>query len=284
MNVKPLKNYSVPTYPSRIEVLSDSALLEKHTPPAWRKTAQLVSLTAFFLSVNGCVSSQKATVVAPIFEHGEGRGALGCVVIAPPTFLSEEEALQIIEEELAQVGVEFTQREVVFERVKIRQQKEINVKDATKVVNLSKIPFHCDLLDENRRIAIEFVSHDDYFELGGVKDEATSVQKYLLKETAQKLSEKVKQKCENMTFGSFYDPSIRRSKEKSEKYFQEFEEKNSALLKTDRNNIVQNTKELRKEYEDKFKELREQTKLESKRLLRLQVKDFTEWLKGQGVI
>jgi hypothetical protein len=34
----------------------------------------------------------------------------------------------------------------------------------------------------------------------------------------------------------------------------------------------------------KFEELRTSARTESKRLLRLQVKDFIDWLKGQGVI
>jgi hypothetical protein len=47
-------------------------------------------------------------VVAPIFEHGEGRGATGCVVVTFPVFLSEEEAMQVIREELAEHGIDLT--------------------------------------------------------------------------------------------------------------------------------------------------------------------------------
>ena len=42
-----------------------------------------------------------AIAVAPIFEHGEGRLATGCIVITPPVFLSEEEGMQILREEFA---------------------------------------------------------------------------------------------------------------------------------------------------------------------------------------
>ena len=45
-------------------------------------------------------------IVAPIFQHGEGRGATGCIVMSPPVFLSEEEALQVIREEMAAKGVQ----------------------------------------------------------------------------------------------------------------------------------------------------------------------------------
>ena len=45
--------------------------------------------------------SRDAFSVAPVFIHGEGRGALGCVVVSPPVFLSEAEALEV----LAHVGL-----------------------------------------------------------------------------------------------------------------------------------------------------------------------------------
>ena len=51
---------------------------------------------------------QASVLVAPIFEHGKGRGATGCIVIAPPVFLSEEDARQAIEEELKRIKINFT--------------------------------------------------------------------------------------------------------------------------------------------------------------------------------
>ena len=49
-----------------------------------------------------------ATLVAPILQKAldeDGRGAFGCVAVDPPTMLSENEALNLIEQEFAKAGV-----------------------------------------------------------------------------------------------------------------------------------------------------------------------------------
>ena len=49
-----------------------------------------------------------ATTVAPILKKAideEGRGSFGCVAVDPPTILSENEALDLIEQEFARAGV-----------------------------------------------------------------------------------------------------------------------------------------------------------------------------------
>lgn len=50
---------------------------------------------------------EKNTLVAPIFEHGSGRGSFGCDSVAPPSFISEEEAFQVVEEEAKNYGISF---------------------------------------------------------------------------------------------------------------------------------------------------------------------------------
>lgn len=48
------------------------------------------------------------TVVAPILQKAldeEGRGAFGCVAVDPPYYLSEDEALELIEQEFAKAGM-----------------------------------------------------------------------------------------------------------------------------------------------------------------------------------
>ena len=60
-----------------------------------------------------------AAIVAPIFKHGEGRGATGCVAVSPPVFLSAEEALHVIKEELTQQGVNISDENVQFDSVSL---------------------------------------------------------------------------------------------------------------------------------------------------------------------
>jgi hypothetical protein len=44
-------------------------------------------------------------LVAPLFEHGSGYASFGCKAVAPAAYLSEEQALEILREELAEVGL-----------------------------------------------------------------------------------------------------------------------------------------------------------------------------------
>jgi hypothetical protein len=130
LRVEPVRAYPRPAYPT-IDVYAEhpEALL-RHAPPRWLEGgAALGALTAFVLAgSSGRADAQSASgpsaraaddadttgrvaptcpapeqerySVAPVFIHGEGRGATGCVVVSPPVFLSEAEALEIIWEEL----------------------------------------------------------------------------------------------------------------------------------------------------------------------------------------
>ena len=48
------------------------------------------------------------TLDIPIFAHGTGRSSYGCMSVAPPVFLSEEEAMQVIAEECAAQGIDIS--------------------------------------------------------------------------------------------------------------------------------------------------------------------------------
>ncbi len=145
MHAKPLKRYGGPGYPTRLEVLAHPELLARHLPPVWGRRAEMAGTVALLLAVNGCVNQQtngptesqatsqgveeqddvtpfetEAGFVAPIFRHGLGRGSIGCVVVAPPIFLSEEDALQVISEELRQAGVKIVSTDVILEELPIR--------------------------------------------------------------------------------------------------------------------------------------------------------------------
>ena len=223
MHAKPLKRYGRPHYPTRLEVLRERDLLTQHVPPTWR-TAEMAGAVAVLLAVNGCTNqeptsvskpeappqtasismerrpvapatartSPQAAVVAPIFEHGTGRGAIGCVVVAAPAFLSEEEALQVITEQLKQAGVEIARINAALPTVNIRQAKE------TK-------PLETDGLTADGVIAFEFVSESDYFNFGGRRSRST-VQDYNLVSVAQSLVQQVADKGYGVYFGAFYDP------------------------------------------------------------------------------
>src|SRR5512137_2050774 len=121
MKSKPVSKYAQPKYPTRLEIAARPALLHRHQPPAWRKWPELTGAAGLFLladtaRLSAADASPKGSpnpaqtnavaIVAPIFQHGEGRGSTGCIVMSPPVFLSEEEALQVIREEMATRGVQ----------------------------------------------------------------------------------------------------------------------------------------------------------------------------------
>lgn len=115
---QPVSRYDTPSYPTQLDVLATPEILAAHPPRGWLSNRDLAAFAAALLAANfaGCDSDKDhtlrkrlaphaAAVVAPVFEHGDGRGATGCVVISPPAFLSEEEALAVIREELTAHGL-----------------------------------------------------------------------------------------------------------------------------------------------------------------------------------
>jgi hypothetical protein len=151
--------------------------------------------------------------VAPIFEHGDGRGAVGCVVVSPPVFLSEQEALTVIREELARFGIELTATQTKLEGVEFSERKArydkqpngdlrptmIDVPGTAKAVTLDgSAPTH--------HLSVEMVSRQDYFELGGIRS-GSSVQSYDLKSAATELATRIRDRGRGGAYvGVFYDP------------------------------------------------------------------------------
>lgn len=279
----PMKHCRFPVYPTRLEILADPDLLKRHIPPTWLSRGEMAGLLSVFLAVNGSGCSKdtpprpstrpagddlagKAAIVAPIFEHGDGRGAVGCVVANPPVFLSEEEALQVITEELAQAGLMLSQRNTQMEGVAIPPRKYEFQLDwvsgeprSTLVVlsNKSK-PLDLDLRDPAKGVAIEFVSASDYISLGGPAS-GSSVQGFDFKDVAGWVGKQISEHGQATRVALFYDP----------------------VTSPDWSHRNYSSRELAMADRSKAKE---QGKTESKRLLREQVKDFVDWLKGQGVI
>jgi hypothetical protein len=270
MYLKPVKRYRVPAYPTRLQVLVESDILAKNVPHGWQHTALTATAISVFLAANSFAqadnsckpSNPKAAVVAPIFEHGDGRGAIGCVVVAPPVFLSEEEALQVITEELTKSGLQVTDTNVVLKDVEIPQLREYyrqvgnDWKEEVEEIPGKTNPLSADIVDDKHHVAVEYVSESDYFHLGGPRSGST-VQGYNFKNVAASVAKAVEKKGPGVYFGTFYDPMTKADWTKSKD---------------------------EKDWSKRWEQARTQGGTEAKRLLRLQVKDFVDWLKGQGVI
>ena len=103
---------------------------------------------------------------------------------------------------------------------------------------------------------MEYVSDSDYFQLGGPASNS-SVQDYDFKDVANGVAKAVEKKGPDVYFGTVYDPMPRVD-------WRQFKDEKDPYIRFERMQI--------------------QGRTEAKRLLRLQVKDFIDWLKGQGVI
>jgi hypothetical protein len=217
--------------------------VEQCPPPAYPTRREILVGAASFALVclTGCGSGGAEEVfVAPIFPHGEGRGATGCVMITPPVFLSEEEGMQILHEELVKHGIQL---------------------EAGATLKGVRTP--TDGADSNKRIAVEFVSQEDYFDLGGTRSRS-SVQDYEFKEVAEEVAAAAKRRASERAFlGVFYDPS---AKIPRDEYLKETENVENADWVA-----------LQKKWIDRGKE-------ESGKLLRQQAQDFAAWLKEQKAI
>jgi hypothetical protein len=277
MNARPVKRYRQPTYPTRLEVLSEPELLERHLPCGWRAIPEMAGTVALFLAVNSTVQAadkQPVTplgslaVVAPIFEHGDGRGSTGCIVVAPPVFLSEEEAWQVIDEELSRQKLKLPGIGFEVRGVRIPHRTEsYSEKDGKWTSNVKDLPstnqaYKADRANPEKRIAVEFVSFPDYERLGGPSSSST-VQSYDFKQVGKSVAEAVRKEArEKLYFGALYDPAVRVDPPK----------RDSARIKT--------AADWGKYWEASLKK----SKAESQRLLRLQIQDFLKWLQAQGAI
>ena len=304
LHCKPLCGRLSPAYPTKLQILATPQLLTRRLPPAWAGNRELAAVVGVFLaaSTGGCRSelsvppemqkkpiaeapavvapvTDTSAVVAPIFEHGEGRGSVGCIVVTSPVFLSEEEALQVILEELVGQGIMIDAVDVEQPNVKLPRRYEWNgTVNGRYVHEIRENDADCapppttlaiDLISTRRHVAVEFISEDEYIKLGGV-DSRSSVQVYDFQEAADNLSRHVEVAGREMYFGVFYDPVMGKLDLES------FWTKPKPIGTTD--------EEWSKQFEQLSEAAKETARARSKEQLRLQVRDFVDWLKAQGVI
>ena len=194
-------------------------------------------------STEASVNDAKALDI-PIFAHGTGRGSYGCESVAPPVFLSEEEAMQVIEEECAAQGIDISGQKTIsgtFPATStLPEAVSGGASDQTYTGELT-----LDGYSEDLGIGVEFVSTDDILDWQADTDTYATVEQYNLKGTAQRLAD-----CTD-NVAVFYDP-----------------------MAADYNDFTGSN-------EESYVESSKEQSLEE---LREQVRDFLQWLKAQGVI
>jgi hypothetical protein len=293
MEIKPVTNCCRPGYPTRKEAQTAPAWLLEHLPERWRRiiAAGGTGVVLLAAGMSGCegqsgppngggaqtqpaaagapadaaahVRGNMKAIVAPIFNHGEGRGAIGCVVMAPPVFLTEEDALQVIQDELNKAGIELTSRKVVLSEVGIKTEgPRSGMKDGKWVVKENEIePLELQLADPKLHVGIEYVGRMNYCDLGGESSMST-VQGYDFKDRANFVAQQVRAKSRGLYVGVLYDPAV--PLPRPELTSEEWKDRD----------LVQRRR----------KEAYEQGRASAREDLRKQVQDLAAWLKQQGAV
>ncbi len=184
MRVTPQKRYSSAGYPTHDDVDERPDLL-RHIPARWQTNpavltalASVTMLSATNLAIAGGEKAKAKPVrIAPVFQHGEGRGEFGCMVTSPPVCLSEDEARQIINDEVKRLGFSF---------------------DAPRSERLRQ---PLDGIDSKRKFAYVFVSRTDgTTSYGATASEAKTLSR------AREITTQLRREPSVQTVGVFYDP------------------------------------------------------------------------------
>jgi hypothetical protein len=247
MDAEPLPFCPAPAYPTRREFLAAGAAL---------------------LIAAGCGRSHEPrATVAPIFEHGEGRGAAGCIVTNPPVFMSEEEALQVIKEELAKQGIRLGDG-MLLSGVELQCVGEycMNVCWLGSPKVRKSFPIMLDAVDRKTKVGVEFVSQDRYDRFT-LRLYYSSVTLWEPKTLAGEIADVVRSKGkDDLRIGVFYDPVATMSWDDVK------EEKPAKPLSAE---------EEEKRASDRWQRVEDAAKKKSRAMLRQQVQDFAVWLKRQ---
>ncbi len=302
--VRKVRRQRRPGYPTRPEVARDPELLRRHVPPAWKKSAQVTAALSIMLAAAHAqdADSQKSSLkIAPIFVHGEGYGSDGCIVLNPPRFLAEDAARTIIMEELARAGIPTPVQDITLPCVFVQKVRDERLDKGWQ-------PLKFDFWEPTKRIAIEYVSYKDENLLlsGDTTWLGGSVTPRNFLKASQWVREEIlgNDRAPDVYYGILYDPapapeepestSIPAVPEKSQKSEEVVKVSpsepqrrlprnvGSAWLNSPegREKMQKRNDESRKAHDEALRKAYEK----SSALLRAQVRDFIEWLKGQGAI
>lgn len=116
--------------------------------PATAKTVQRPTATKVRTTEEQAKPTAEVCPLLPVAVAGAGQGSFGCLSMYPPVFLSEAEALEVIEREFAKRGVKF-KRHPRLDGVEIPAQPG------------ERQEIRLDLGTEQGDLMVEFISSDD---------------------------------------------------------------------------------------------------------------------------
>lgn len=286
MKIKPVESIQTPNYPDKYSVESKLAV-RAATPRRWLKAPLALSLSAAVaLGLSGCeefVIVGKSPVPVntdspvntdnyeeyvimgdmpiptnlngffiPLFEFGEGTGSIGCVAVAAPTFMSEEEAFVILASSFEEAGLELARNIDTLETA-------FGYSLVHGVLGESSLPVYVKFVSQKDVQNWDLETHDDY-------DAFTC---FRMKEAAQKLVK------ESTNLAVFYDPVTYINENEAMAIWKKYEEIRELGL---------DELETQWRCNEIYEAARNKALEESAELLRQQVNAFIEWLKAEGLI
>ena len=295
--VVPVRKYKPPKYPTQVEANLNPDLLRK-LPPQWQKNATVIIAAGLLgtMALTSCHLHELPSYadypydpprpgylnVAPIFIHGDGTGAIGCVMMTPPVFLSEAEAFAVIKSVSERYGLTFdaaspgyiaTDNEVLYELPLSEWCEENNV--IGYALGNGNVPLG--LYDDEKGVAIAFVAmrqaahryvleddtwiNDDGEEMIIFPPE-TTITHFRPRELAELSAADFSQQQGDATIGIFYDSGL--TSEQWHKLYDAYR----------RNGYSQRA----------ARQIMKQERAIIEENLRAQVRDFLGWLRGQGII
>jgi len=268
MKVQPVRRARVPGYPTK-DFLQEHPELLSAIPARWRN--HRVVLAALGGTISLALAAEGGRI-APLFAHGNGRGAFGCMTVNPPVFLTEEEGRAIVREEGRRAGLDFQTDGRVEERAQLPvtstqswQRGLPGLEKGPPMPEWQTKRLVFDGYDAQHQVAYEIVSRGDFeeWEWKG-SGQWSSVSEYDLDGAARRLRTGLEQQRiqagspdRGPWVGVFYTPG------KSP----EFPSTANAA-----------------EWEALQKQAKLPAKTAGEAQLRQQVRDFIAWLKAQGVI
>ena len=290
MTINPVESVPVPGYPDKYSEEAKQALVASH-PLRWQGAPLLVGVlsAAVAFGVGGCDTAPFATagvpmpipmpfeegiggsdyvetvkMFVPLFEYGEGTGAIGCVSISAPNFMSEEEAFAILSSNLEEAGLELGRNAAELMNV------TIPITDFSPIIREDKLPVKTkkgnlvtdELLGINHSLLVKFVSTRDLDNWQGKQGVSSTVQVYNIKEAAQTLADS------NPGLVVFYDPVAMPDIE---------------LLWALEQREGESEHDYRNRRSTAYAEAEQAARAESAQLLRYQAEAFIAWLQAEGL-
>ncbi|MCL2672642.1 MAG: hypothetical protein FWF10_11510 [Clostridiales bacterium] len=258
--ITPILRIVTPKYPDQYAVDLKPFLLN-NKPLRWQAVpiAGTVLSAVVMLGLAGCVTAgvpaPPPLIEVPLFEHGEGRGVYGCVAIAAPVFLSEEDAFAIVREEFAKIDLSVQLSDRTVTGVSLPRWEYPDTDSFWGELGAQQGSFTFDFVVEGSGIEMEFVSTSDLWEWNALGDRV-SISTYECKGSAEILNDSLNKKRNLPVHGVFYDPMEMVDMYSAEDW--------SPL--------------------DNREAVMEAARARSLEMLRLQVQDFIAWLAAQGII